>query len=166
MFDPPFRNKASPVLRPFSTPLLAVLLAACASPPAPPANHATDALAQVGRWNLQGAHAPGGAPMAVLAPGGVPVHAIAFDGTRVTVLGGCNHIGGAYRYAPGGALVVGPMESTLMACEDTGRMDADAALAALLEGSAEWRIAESWPEQLSLDHDDGSRSHWVADRDH
>ena len=154
-----------PVLRPFSAALLAVLLAACASPPAPPAGGATDALAQVGRWTLQGASDGSGAPMTVLAPGGAPVHAIDFDGTRVAVLGGCNHIGGAYRYATGGALVIGPMHATLMACEDTARMDADAALAALLEGRADWRIAESWPEQLFLEHDDGARSHWVADRD-
>lgn len=153
------------MLRPNSALLLAALLAACASPPAPPAPHATDALAAVGRWNLQAAQDGAGAPMTVLAPGGAAVHAITFDGTRVAVLGGCNHIGGTYRYGPRGALVVGPMQSTLMACEDTARMDADAALAALLEGSAEWRIAESWPEQLFLDHDDGSRSHWVADRD-
>ena len=43
-------------------------------------------------------------------------------------------------------------------------MDADAAVAGLVEGTAEWRIAESWPEQLFLDHADGRRSAWVADR--
>lgn len=145
---------------------LALLLAACASPPAASPGGQADALAQVGRWTLQGARDPTGASMTVLAPGGAPVHALAFDGTRVTVLGGCNHIGGRYRIEADGTLVVDALQSTLMACQDTARMDADAALAALLEGRARWRIAESWPEQLSLDHADGSSSHWVADRTH
>ena len=44
-------------------------------------------------------------------------------------------------------------------------MAADTAVADLVSGTAEWRIAESWPEQLFLDHADGRRSHWHAVRD-
>lgn len=143
---------------------LALLLSACASPPAVPVGGQTDALAQVGRWTLQGATAPDGRPLAALSPHGAPVHAIEFADARLTVHGGCNHIGGAYRYSADGALVVQPLESTLMACADTALMDADRALATMLDGSATFRIAEIWPEQLTLDHDDGSRSQWVADR--
>lgn len=143
---------------------LALLLSGCASPPAASAGGRTDALAQVGRWSLQGATGSDGRPLSTLSPHGTPVHAIAFSDARLSVEGGCNHIGGAYRYTAEGALVVEPLQSTLMACADTARMDADMALATLLEGSATWRIAESWPEQLTMEHDDGSRSHWVADR--
>jgi heat shock protein HslJ len=123
-----------------------------------------DALAQVGRWTLQGATGADGTAVLTLAPHGTPVHAIAFDGGRIAVLGGCNQIGGAYRLSEDGALVIDAMMSTKRACQDTARMQADAAVTALLEGQASWRIAESWPEQLFMDHDDGSRSHWVADR--
>ena len=47
---------------------------------------------------------------------------------------------------------------------DQALMAADSAVAGLLRGTSEWRIAESYPEQLSLEHADGRRSHWVADR--
>lgn len=162
----PFTSLAGPA----STLALALLLAACASPPPAatpgvPAAGGTDALAQVGRWILQGAVGPDGRAIPGVAPHGNPVHAIAFADGSLAVQGGCNRIGGAYRYAPDGALVVAPLASTRMACADTALMDADAAVGALLEGSAAFRIAESWPEQLTLDHDDGSRSHWVADRE-
>lgn len=144
--------------------VLALLLSACASPPPAPAAGQVDALAQVGRWTLQDATRSDGRPLAELSPNGAPVHSIDFADARLTVHGGCNHIGGGYSYDADGALVIGPMQSTLMACEDTARMDADRALAGLLEGSATFRIAEIWPEQLTMDHDDGSRSQWVADR--
>ena len=148
--------------------VLPVLLAACTAPapadtrPATPAG--TDALAQVGRWNLQGAVDAQGQSIADVLPGGKAVHVLVFANGRLAIEGGCNHIGGRYRVDGDGKLVVSEMQSTLMACEDAALMRADGAVAALLEGSAEWIIAESWPEQLSLRHDDGRRSHWVADR--
>jgi len=148
--------------------LLPVLVAACTAPipadpqPRPPAG--TDALAQVGRWDLQGAVDAQGQPIADVLPGGRAVHALVFADGRLSVEGGCNHIGGRYRIDADGRLVVLEMQSTLMACEDEALMRADGAVSALLEGSADWTIAESWPEQLSLRHADGRRSHWVADR--
>lgn len=148
--------------------LLLPFLAACTAPvpsgeqPMPPAG--TDALAQVGRWTLQGGVDGQGQPIADVLPGGKAVHALVFADGRLSVEGGCNHIGGRYRIDGRGRLVVSEMQSTLMACEDAALMRADAAVSALLEGSADWTIAESWPEQLTLRHDDGRRSHWVADR--
>lgn len=147
---------------------LPLLLAACTAPapaddqPGPPAG--TDALAQVGRWNLQGAMDAQGRPIAEVLPGGKAVHALVFADGRLGIEGGCNHIGGRYRIDARGRLLVSEMESTLMACEDAALMQADGAVSALVEGSAEWTIAESWPEQLTLRHDDGRRSHWAADR--
>ena len=144
--------------------LCIVLLAACTTPTAPPPAGGTDALAQVGRWTLQGATDAQGARFDAAFPGGVAVHALVFDDGHVALEGGCNHIGGDYRIDARGRLVIAPLQSTLMACADAARMDADAAVSGLVEGAAEWRIAESWPEQLFLDHADGRRSAWVADR--
>ena len=148
--------------------LLPLSIAACTAPmptaPQPGTPAGTDALAQVGRWNLQGAVDAQGQPVADVLPGDKAVHAAVFADGRLSVEGGCNHIGGRYRIDARGRLVVAEMQSTLMACADTALMQADGAVAALLEGSSEWRIAESWPEQLTLRHDDGRRSHWVADR--
>jgi len=148
--------------------LLPLLAAACTAPaptdppPGPPAG--TDALAQVGRWHLQGATDAQGRSIAEALPGGKAVHALVFADGRLGIEGGCNHIGGRYRIDARGRLLVSEMQSTLMACEDAALMRADGAVSALLEGSADWAIAESWPEQLTLRHDDGRRSHWVADR--
>lgn len=148
--------------------LLPLLATACTAPvpadeqPVPPAG--TDALAQVGRWNLQGAVDAQGQAVADVLPGGRAVHALVFAAGRLSIEGGCNHIGGRYRIDGRGRLVVSEMQSTLMACEDAALMRADGAVSALLEGSADWTIAESWPEQLTFRHDDGRRSQWVADR--
>lgn len=73
-------------------------------------------------------------------------------------------MGGRYTIDANGRLVVSEIQSTLMACADGALMEADTAVAGLLQGTSEWRIAESYPEQLFLEHADGRRSHWVADR--
>ena len=147
---------------------LALLLGGCVAPqpgPAPDAPGRPDALAAVGRWTLQRADDPRGNAISAVAPHGTAVHAMALADGAVVVEGGCNRMWGAYRYAANGDLVVTALASTRMACADTALMDADTALGALLEGSAGYRIAESWPEQLTLEHDDGSRSHWIASRE-
>lgn len=143
-----------------------VLLAGCtmATAPLPPPDNGTDALAQVGRWTLQDATDARGNRIDAAFPGGTAVHALVFDQGKVALAGGCNHIGGDYRFDAQGRLVVDTLQSTLMACADSRRMEADATVSGLVEGRAEWRIAESWPEQLFLDHVDGRRSTWVADR--
>src|SRR5688500_3661779 len=88
--------------------LLPLLIAACTAPvPAdtPPGTPAgTDALAQVGRWNLQGAVDAQGQPVADVFPGGKAVHALVFADGRLAIEGGCNHIGGRYRIDPDGRL--------------------------------------------------------------
>jgi len=144
-----------------------LLLAACAGGMAPDPGSpgaGPDPLAQVGRWALQGATDPGGKPITAVLPGGRAAHTLVFEGDRVAVEGGCNHIGGRYRIEGDGQLRVLEMQSTLMACEDQSLMAADVAVSDLLEGLAQWRIAESYPEQLTLDHADGRSSHWVAQR--
>ena len=144
-----------------------LLLAACAGGMGPdPGSPAADPnpLTQVGRWALQGARDADGQPVAAVLPGGRAVHALVFEGDRVAVEGGCNHIGGRYRIERDGRLRVLEMQSTLMACQDQALMAADTAVSDLLEGVAQWRIAESYPEQLTLDHADGRSSHWVAVR--
>jgi heat shock protein HslJ len=148
--------------------MLSLVLAACtacaptATQPDVPASH--DALAQVGRWKLQGATDAAGRPIAAVAPHGEPVHAVVFADGALAIEGGCNHMGGRYAIDGQGRLVVREIQSTLMACADDALMTADSAVAGLLQGTSDWRIAESYPEQLFLDHADGRRSHWVAVR--
>lgn len=142
-----------------------LLLAACTAsfvPPAAPAGN--DGLSGVGRWRLQSASDAQGRPIAAVLPHGRAVHALVFADGAVGIEGGCNHIGGRYRIDADGRLVVAEIQSTLMACADQALMAADAAVSALLQGSSQWRIAESYPEQLFMDHADGRRSHWLADR--
>lgn len=148
--------------------LLPLLLAAChAGTPTdrqPQSPAGSDALAQVGRWKLQSATDAQGRPIAAAVPRGKGVHALVFAEGRLAIEGGCNHIGGSYRFDASGRLVVSDMQSTLRACVDEQLMAADSAVSALMEGSAAWSIAESYPEQLSLDHSGGGRSSWVAVR--
>ena len=148
--------------------LLSLLLAVCTScaptVTQPDAPAAPDALAQVGRWNLQGATNAAGQPIAAVLPDGKPVHAVVFNDGALAIEGGCNHMGGRYDIDGQGRLVVPEIQSTLMACANEALMAADSAVAGLLRGTSEWRIAESYPEQLFLEHADGRRSHWVAER--
>ena len=146
--------------------LLPLLLAACSTgiPPGTQAPATPDALAQVGRWQLKGASDAHGQPITAVRPGGKAVHVAAFADGTLAIEGGCNHMGSRYHIDRQGRLVVPEIQSTLMACADQALMDADAAVAGLLHGTSEWRIAESYPEQLFLDHADGRRSSWVADR--
>ena len=148
--------------------LLPLLMAACtAGSPTdtqPGAPATADALAQVGRWKLQGAADGQGRPIAAVLPHGKAVHALVFADGQLAIEGGCNHIGARYRIDGTGRLVVPEIESTLMACMDQDLMAADSAVSAMLHGSSAWSIAESYPEQLSLQHSDGRRSQWVADR--
>ena len=124
----------------------------------------TDALAQVGHWKLQGATDAQGRAIPAVLPNGTAKHGIAFDQGALAIRGGCNQMGGRYTIDGKGRLVVSDIQSTLMACADESLMRADSAVAGLLQGTSEWRIAESYPEQLFLAHADGRRSHWVADR--
>ena len=148
--------------------LLPLLLAACTAgvptDPQPVAPAGTDALAQVGRWKLKSAADAQGRPIAAVLPQGRAVHSLVFADGQLAIEGGCNHIGARYRIDGSGRLVVPEIESTVMACVDRDLMAADSAVSALLHGRSEWSIAESYPEQLSLQHTDGRRSHWVAVR--
>lgn len=148
--------------------LVPLLLPACtAGPPAytqPGAPATADALAQVGRWKLQGAADGQGRPIAAVLPHGKAVHALVFADGRLAIEGGCNHIGAHYSIDGSGRLVVAEVASMLMACTDEDLMAADNAVSALMHGRSEWSIAESYPEQLSLQHTDGRRSRWVAVR--
>ena len=148
--------------------LLPLLLAACtAGVPTDTqrgAPAATDGLAQIGRWKLQAATDAQGSPIAAVLPQGRAVHSLVFTDGQLAIEGGCNHIGARYRIDGAGRLVVPEIQSTLMACMDQELMAADSAVSALLRGTSEWRIAESYPEQLSLQHIDGRRSHWIAVR--
>ena len=143
---------------------VALLLVGCTTAPSPPPGGDPDALAQVDRWILQGATDANGERIDAVFPGGAAVHAMSFDAGRVSLEGGCNRIFGRYGIDGEGRLVVDALASTRMGCADASLMAADAAVSDLVQGTAEWRIAESWPEQLFLVHSDGQRSAWTADR--
>ena len=143
---------------------VALLLAACTTAPSPSAGGDPDALTQVDRWILQGASDAKGERIDVVFPGGTALHAMSFDAGRVSLAGGCNRIFGSYGIDGEGRLVVDALASTRMACADASLMAADTAVSDLVQGTAELRIAESWPEQLFLVHSDGRRSAWTADR--
>ena len=146
--------------------LLPLLLAACTAGVSTGTQSPAggDALAQVGRWKLQSAEDSQGRPIAAALPQGRPVHSLVFVDGQLAIEGGCNHIGARYRIDRSGRLVVPEVESTVRACLDQDLMAADRAVSALLHGTSEWSIAESYPEQLSLQQTDGRRSHWVAVR--
>ena len=148
--------------------LLSLLLAVCTScaptVTQPDAPAAPDALAQVDRWNLQAATNAAGQPIAAVRPDGEPVHAVVFNDGALAIEGGCNHMGGRYDIDGQGRLVVPEIQSTLMACANEALMTADSAVAGLVRGTSKWRIAECYPAQLFLEHADGRRSHWVAER--
>ena len=103
------------------------------SAPKPPAGKADASLAQAlrdNRWTLQAATGADGKPLdALLVPGHPFV--MNFDGERIGVQGGCNQMSGSWRFDPGNQLKVGPLASTMKACE-TPLMAADKAMSALL----------------------------------
>lgn len=146
--------------------LLPLLIAGCGAgvPTDTHPQEGTDALAQVGRWQLQSAADAQGRPIVAALPQGRAVHSLVFADGLLAVEGGCNHIGARYSIDGSGRLVVPEIESTVRACMDRDLLAADGAVSALLHGTSEWSIAESHPEQLSLQHTDGRRSHWIAVR--
>jgi heat shock protein HslJ len=148
--------------------LLPLLLVACTSNVAPGesprSSGGDDALAQVGHWNLQSATDAKGQVITAAFPNGSAVHSLVFADGVLGIKGGCNHIGGRYRIDAQGRLLVPEIETTLKACADQALLGADAAVSGLLQGTSRWRIAESYPEQLFMDHADGKRSSWVAAR--
>ena len=148
--------------------LAPLLLAACTpSVPTDAARSAPaglDGLAQVGRWTLQGATDAQGRPIAAVLPDGRAAHVAVFADGQMVLEGGCNNIGGPYDVDGQGRLVVPEIHSTRKACANQALMAADVAVSGLLQGHSEWSIAESYPEQLFLQHADGRRSHWVAVR--
>jgi len=97
-----------------------------------------------------------------MTPYGRTVHVVVFADGQLALEGGCNRIGGRYDIDRRGRLVVPEIHSTHKACADQALMAADGVVSGLLQGHSEWRIAESYPEQLFLQRADGRRSHWVA----
>lgn len=73
--------------------------------------------------NASGAEVPAGVEMAV-----------AFGATDMSVSGLCNQASGTYR-VENGALVVTELQSTDMACQDTGLMEFEASMLAVLSAS-------------------------------
>ena len=89
-------------------------------------------------WTLQSAVEASGQPIDGLV---VPGHAfvLRFDGARLAVTGGCNHMTGSWRLGPQRQLMVGRLAATMKACEPA-LMKADAALSAVLTQQLDLQI--------------------------
>jgi heat shock protein HslJ len=81
-------------------------------------------------WTLQSGSEASGQPIEGLMLPGQPF-VVRFDGARLAVGGGCNHMTGSWRLSPQGQLMVGRLAATMKACEPAA-MKADATLSALL----------------------------------
>ena len=81
-------------------------------------------------WTLQSGSEASGQPIdGLMVPG--QAFQLRFDGARLAVTGGCNHMNGSWRLSPQGQLMVGRLAATMKACEPA-LMKADAALSAVL----------------------------------
>lgn len=123
-----------------------------ASSPAPgqpepaPASEGASALESYA-WQLTNASDGRGAPIAALQA--ADSLQLAFKGGELSVRGGCNHIGGSYALE-GRTLRAGALRQTQMACADSARMAADAAIVALLANPLQMTLAEIDQPRLTL----------------
>lgn len=114
------------------------------------------------RWELESATDAQGKRIDALFPGGDRALTLSFEGGKVGVSGGCNQIGGAYETDAQGKLKIGPLHSTMMACDEP-LMKADQAVSDLLAKPLEARVEESAPPRLRLVADGGEQSTWVGE---
>lgn len=98
-------------------------------------------------WQLTGARDGRGAPIAALHA--VDALQLAFARGEVSVRGGCNHLSASYALEDR-TLRAGALRQTLMACADSARMAADAAIAALLAKPLQVILAEIDQPRLTL----------------
>lgn len=137
----------------------AIALAACSQSTPPPKTPeapqvSSDAALQAlddYRWALSEARTASGQPIAALTdkPGAPLVLRFDAQAGRVGLLNGCNQMGAAVT-SKDGALEVGDITSTLMACADDRLMRFDAAAAKALHGQQTWSLREMDPPTLTL----------------
>ena len=136
-------------------------LSACSAPgsnpnaPTPPAVSTSDATLQptlaAHNWTLVSATDAQNKRIDALFPK-LPVPrpiVLGFADGRVSIQGGCNLRGGAFQINAAQQLVVGPMPSTMMACEPP-LMQIDKTLAAVLAKPAAVSVAAGTPPKLAL----------------
>ena len=88
------------------------------------------------RWTLTTATDADHQPLDVLFPAADSPFVFAFAGSRLTVDGGCNGLRGSYRLGADDVLSLGPLASTMRACEPP-LMAAETALAGVLAAPLE-----------------------------
>lgn len=137
---------------------------AAPEPPAPPAAPAAPALAaELPRfhWRLQEATSADGSRIeALFARADKPVQ-LDFDKGRLAVSNTCNRMGGSYALAAG-ALTVGRMASTMMACTDAKLMALDGEVGKRLEGALSMAMIAGDTPQLTLGNAGGDRLVFVG----
>jgi heat shock protein HslJ len=93
-------------------------------------------------------------------PGGVQVTMALNAGGRIGGTSGCNRYGGQAQALRGGALAVGPLMSTRMACPPP-RMEVETRFLALLQSATRWSLSSG---RLMLTGPDGGAIAAVAVR--
>lgn len=113
---------------------------------------AADGLASVlprYHWHLRRATDAGGRRIDALFVRAERPLMLRFEDGRIGIDNACNRIGGAYA-VHGDTLVVGRLQSTLMACADPGLMALDREAGSRIEGRLAVLLAESEPPRLRL----------------
>ena len=106
-------------------------------------------------WHLSGAvDAAGNRIDALFADPDRPLQ-LDFNDDRLGITGGCNQIGGSYRFE-GSSLQVSQLVQTQMACAQP-LMDQDAAIARLLEGRLSVATENADPPRMELTAADGAQ---------
>lgn len=125
----------------------ALVLGACSGTASGTRDASADAAAQSPaqvlpryHWRLTGATATDGKPIEVLLTTPARPLTLDFSGHHLQVANGCNRMGAGFT-AQEGALTVGRMESTLMACADRSLMDRDRAFGERLQGRLDLGLA-------------------------
>lgn len=95
-------------------------------------------------WNLDTAVDAAGKPIALLQRDGKYGLKLSFNGDKLGVSGGCNHVGAGFKL-DGERIVVKDFQTTLMACQDARLMQMDDAISAQLTGSNRFALEGEAP---------------------
>ena len=105
-------------------------------------------------WHLREAKAADGSPLRELLDTPGRMLALRFEDGRISMLNGCNRMGGRASIEAG-ALHVSGIETTLMACADRRLMDMDRVAARVLEGRLAMSLGNGTSPSLQLSSEAG-----------
>ena len=101
-------------------------------------------------WRLDDARDGSGQRIGVLLrKPGLP-YSLSFDGGRLSLRNGCNHLGAHYRYGADFQFHIDTLTGTEKACLDAAVVDAEARMVALLQGAVSARHRLEKPARLEI----------------